>query len=203
MNPAESGKTVLGRSVTIRGEFTGAEDLIIEGNFEGTVRNPGASVTIGPHARVRANIGAKDVLIYGRVEGQIYATGAVSMRGDAAVQGDVFSPRFSIEESALLQGRVDPTRAGDPLPAGPVAASRVAGPHAVPQLLVLEAPEPIAVQPPLFITPPSGPSGGASGNSGNLPAGLAAAWRKLDAGAGDGEDGDGMASLHETEDRNF
>ena len=185
MNPGESGTTVLGRSAKFRGEFTGAENMVVEGDFEGVIRNPGANVTVGPQARVRAAIAARDIIIYGKVEGQIHASGTVSLRGDANVVGDVLGARFSMEENSVLRGRVDPSRAGEPLPSSasiPVAApprpTPVLAPRAVPapEPLVLRPVEPAPVEQPLFATPPS------SGH-GHLPAGLAAAWRKLDSAA--------------------
>src|ERR1700753_1363714 len=111
MNPGENATTVLGRSAKFRGEYTGAENMVVEGDFEGVIRNSGANVTVGPHARVRAAIAATDVIIYGKGEGQIHATGSVSLRGEANVVGDVLGSRFSMEENSVLRGKVDPTRA--------------------------------------------------------------------------------------------
>jgi cytoskeletal protein CcmA (bactofilin family) len=207
MNPGESGTTVLGRSAKFRGEFTGAENMVVEGDFEGVIRNPGANVTVGPQARVRAAIAARDIIIYGKVEGQIHASGTVSLRGDANVVGDVLGARFSMEENAALRGRVDPSRAGEPLPssafipvaAAPLRPTPVLAPRPVPALepLVLRPAEPAPVEQPLFVMPPAETSssfGKTSASShGHLPAGSAAAWRKLDSsgvpvsGTGDAE----------------
>jgi len=198
MNPGESGTTVLGRSAKFRGELTGAENMVVEGDFEGVIRNPGANVTVGPQARVRAAIAGRDVVIYGKVEGQIHATGSVSLRGDANVVGDVLGTRFSMEENSMLRGRVDPSRAGEPLPSSasvPVAAvparhMPVHKPRSVPapEPLVLRPVEPSAGEQPLFVTPPAETSASSgktpSSSYGHLPAGLAAAWRKLDSAAG-------------------
>jgi cytoskeletal protein CcmA (bactofilin family) len=188
MNPGESGTTVLGRSAKFRGEFTGSENMVVDGEFEGVIRNAGANVTIGPQARIRASIAARDVIVYGKVEGQIHASGSVSLRGDANVVGDVLGTRFSMEENSVLRGRVDPSRAGEPLPSSasvPVAAAPsrptpVLTPRPVPapEPLVLRPVEPAPTERPLFATPPAE----ASSNSRHLPAGLAAAWRKLDSG---------------------
>jgi len=190
MNPGESGTTVLGRSAKFRGEYTGSENMVVEGDFEGVIRNPEANVTVGPQARVRAAIAGRDVIVYGKVEGQIHATGSVSLRGDATVVGDVFGSRFSIEESALLRGRVDPSRAGEPLPsstsvpvvAAPPRPAPAVAPRPVPapEPLVLRPVEPVAVEQPLFATAPAETSSHYGKTPGHLPAGLAAAWRKLD-----------------------
>jgi len=186
MNPGESGTTVLGRTAKFRGEFSGSENMVVEGEFEGVIRNLGANVTIGPHASVRAAIAGRDVIVYGKVEGQIHASGSVSLRGNANVVGDVLGPRFSMEENAVLRGRVDPSRAGEPIPSSaslPVASagsrSMPVAPRSVPppEPLVLRPVEPTPVEQPLFVTPPAE----APSSYGHLPAGLAAAWRKLDA----------------------
>jgi len=198
MNPGDSGTTVLGRSAKFRGEFTGAENMVVEGDFEGVIRNPGANVTVGPQARVRAAIAGRDVIVYGKVEGQIHATGSVSLRGEATVVGDVLGSRFSMEENSVLRGRVDPSRAGEPLPASasiPVAAApprptplHSPRPVPAPEPLVLRPMEPAATEQPLFATPPAETSSSAgktpSSSYGHLPAGLAAAWRKLDSAGG-------------------
>jgi cytoskeletal protein CcmA (bactofilin family) len=189
MNAAGSGTTVLGRSVKIRGEFSGAEDLVLEGDFEGTIQNPGASVTIGEHARVRAGIAARDVVVHGRVEGEIHATGSVKLFGQATVVGNIFASRFALDEGSSFRGRVDPTRAAEPLPnsvssfaagsSGLSSESHAGQTRIVPELLVLVAPEPIAVQPALF---GAGAPVEEQPKYGHLPAGLAAAWRKMDSG---------------------
>jgi cytoskeletal protein CcmA (bactofilin family) len=200
MNPGEGGTTVLGRTAKFRGEFNGSENMVIEGDFEGVIRNAGANVTVGPQARVRAAIAARDVIIYGNVEGQIHATGSVSLRGVANVVGDVLGSRFSMEENSVLRGRVDSSRGGEPLPPSasiPVAAAPprrtpVLAPRPVPapEPLVLRPVEPVAAEQPLFATPPSetSPSFGKTPTSsyGHLTAGLVAAWNKLDSSASPG-----------------
>lgn len=106
MNPAE-GATAIGKSVTIRGELTGREDLYMDGEIEGTITLPDSRLTIGPNARVLADISARDVIILGRVNGNVHATGRVELRETAAVSGDILAGRLSIEESAAIKGRVE------------------------------------------------------------------------------------------------
>lgn len=110
-------ETVFGRSIKISGELHGSEDVSIEGDFEGVVRLDGATLTVGQDARVRANIAAKDVVVYGKVEGEIRATGSVSLLSHSVVIADIFASRFSIEDGAALRGLVDPSRALEPIPA--------------------------------------------------------------------------------------
>lgn len=106
MKPAE-GSTVIGRSVTIRGELSGKEDLYLDGTVEGTIALSGSRLTVGPNARVMAELNARDVVIYGFVEGNIRATGRIELRESAVVKGDIAAERLSIEENASIKGRVD------------------------------------------------------------------------------------------------
>ena len=106
MKPAE-GSTVIGRSVTIRGELTGNEDLFMDGDIEGTITLPGSRLTIGPNARVLADIHGLDIIVFGAVTGNIHATGRLELRQSASVAGDIFAGRLSIEESATVKGRVE------------------------------------------------------------------------------------------------
>ena len=106
MNPAE-GATAIGKSVTIRGELTGKEDLYMDGDIEGTITLPESRLTIGPNARILADISARDIIILGKVNGNVHASERVELRQTAAVSGDIFAGRLSIEESATVRGRVE------------------------------------------------------------------------------------------------
>ena len=106
MKPAE-GSTVIGKSVVIRGELSGNEDLYIDGDVEGTVTLRESRLTIGPNARVKADISVRDVVILGHLTGNVHATGRVDLRPSALVNGDILAGRLSIEESAVLTGRVE------------------------------------------------------------------------------------------------
>jgi cytoskeletal protein CcmA (bactofilin family) len=106
MKPAE-GSTVIGKSVIIRGGLSGNEDLFIDGDVEGTVTLPESRLTIGPNARVKADVSAREVVIFGHLTGNIQATGRVDLRQSAFVSGDILAGRLSIEESAVLTGRVE------------------------------------------------------------------------------------------------
>jgi cytoskeletal protein CcmA (bactofilin family) len=106
MKPAE-GSTVIGKSVIIRGDLSGHEDLYIDGDIEGTITLKESRLTIGPNAQIRADINVGDVVIFGKLAGNIHATGRVDLRQSASVKGDIFAGRLSIEESAVLSGRVE------------------------------------------------------------------------------------------------
>ena len=115
---ASRGSTVIGRSVTIRGELSGNEDLYMDGIVEGTITLPGSRLTVGPNARVMADLDARDVVIYGFVEGNIRATGRIELRESAEVQGDIAAERLSIEENASIKGRVELTEIAPEAEAG-------------------------------------------------------------------------------------
>jgi cytoskeletal protein CcmA (bactofilin family) len=106
MKPAD-GSTVIGKSVVIRGELSGNEDLYIDGDVEGTVTLEESRLTIGPNAKVRADISVREVVVFGRLTGNVKATGRVDLRQSALVSGDIVAGRLSIEESAVLTGRVE------------------------------------------------------------------------------------------------
>ena len=112
MKPAE-GSTVIGKSVIIRGGLSGNEDLFIDGDVEGTVTLPDSCLTIGPNAQVQADVSAREVVIFGRLTGNVKATGRVDLRQSALVKGDILAGRLSIEESAVLTGRVELKVASD------------------------------------------------------------------------------------------
>ncbi|MGD0444295.1 MAG: polymer-forming cytoskeletal protein [Edaphobacter sp.] len=125
MKPAD-GSTVIGKSVIIRGELSGSEDLYIDGDVEGTITLEESRLTIGPNARVKANISVRDVVIFGQLTGNVHAPGRVDLRQSAQVKGDILAGRLSIEESAVLTGRVELK------PSSEVAKSSVAPSAAVP-----------------------------------------------------------------------
>src|SRR5215471_5996795 len=105
LTPARLGKTVV-----IRGEVKGSEDLIIDGNVEGAITLAENRLTIGPNADVRADLSAKDVLIQGKLTGNIIATGRVELRAGSAVEGDVRALRLAIEDNAVFRGSVELTQ---------------------------------------------------------------------------------------------
>jgi cytoskeletal protein CcmA (bactofilin family) len=104
--PARIGKTVV-----IRGEVKGSEDLIVDGRVEGTVSLSESRLTIGPNANVAADLSAKDVLILGRVQGNVVASGRVELRAGCTVEGDIRALRLAVEDNAVFRGKVDLTQA--------------------------------------------------------------------------------------------
>jgi cytoskeletal protein CcmA (bactofilin family) len=104
--PARIGKTVI-----IRGEVKGSEDLIVDGRVEGTVSLSESRLTIGPNANVAADLSAKDILILGQVQGNLVASGRVELRAGCQVEGDIRALRLAVEDNAVFRGKVDLTQA--------------------------------------------------------------------------------------------
>lgn len=99
-------RTAIGRSFVIRGEVSGAEPLYIEGQIEGSIDFAGHSVTIGGNGTVEANINAREVVILGKVQGNIQCTDRVDIRSQGSLRGDVVTPRISVQDGASLEGSV-------------------------------------------------------------------------------------------------
>jgi cytoskeletal protein CcmA (bactofilin family) len=107
MAAVEGTNASIGKSVQIRGEVRGSEDLLVEGFVEGTITLQESRLTVGANARVQADISARDVVLLGIVVGNIIATGRVELRGSANLTGDISASRLSIEENAVFSGKVD------------------------------------------------------------------------------------------------
>ena len=105
MNPAE-GTTVLGKTIQLHGEITGAEEMFIDGKFQGSIHLTASRLVLGPNAEVDAELQVQDLIVLGRHHGSVTATGRVELRQNAELIGDITAARLSIEESALLRGRV-------------------------------------------------------------------------------------------------
>lgn len=106
----ENSPARIGKSVVIRGEVKGSEDLIVDGQVEGTVTLTESRLTIGPNANVAADLSAKDVLVLGRVQGNIVAGGRVELRAGCSMEGDIRALRLAVEDNALFRGKVDLTQ---------------------------------------------------------------------------------------------
>ena len=123
MNAADGTVAIIGKSVQIRGEVKGSEDLMVDGHVEGTITLLESRLTIGPNAHVAANISAKDVILFGQLIGNVSATGRVELRDGCDLVGDISAARLSIEEKAVFRGKVEPLQGEK---AGGVAPAKVA-----------------------------------------------------------------------------
>jgi cytoskeletal protein CcmA (bactofilin family) len=101
------GLAQIGKSVVVKGELSGSEDLYVDGQVEGTIALKGNSLTVGPNGQVKASVEAKAVVVQGKLEGNIQASDRVELRKSAIVTGDITTQRISIEEGAYLKGKVD------------------------------------------------------------------------------------------------
>jgi len=112
----------IGKSVIIKGELSGSEDLYVDGVVEGTIELHGNNLVIGPNGQVRANVNSKGVVVQGKLEGNIRASERAELRKSAVAVGDILTQRIAIEEGAYFKGKVDIQReAAQP---GSVATTR-------------------------------------------------------------------------------
>ncbi len=101
----------IGSSVFIKGELSGNEDVYLDGEVEGGIELRDFALTVGPKGRVRANIHAKTVVVQGKVEGDISADHRVELRKSAMVTGNIHAQRLTIEDGALIAGKVEMVQA--------------------------------------------------------------------------------------------
>jgi cytoskeletal protein CcmA (bactofilin family) len=123
----EKGPVNIGKSVVIKGELTGSEDLTIEGHVEGKIELRQNVLTIGPNGKIKAQVFAKSVIVLGEVTGNVTASDKVDIRDNGSVDGDIVSPRVAIAEGAHFRGSVDMQRKGG---AAPQAQGKPATPQA-------------------------------------------------------------------------
>ncbi len=119
LNPAAPVKTVtspieqatIGRTLVIKGEVSGSESLYVDGRIEGTLSFKDHRVTVGRNGVVQANIAAREVVIMGKVTGNVECSDRVDIRSEGTLTGDVVSARISVEDGAMLRGSVQLTPA--------------------------------------------------------------------------------------------
>ncbi len=109
---ASSEQATIGKSLVVKGEVTGSESLYIDGKVEGAINLPGNRVTVGRNGQVSANISAREVVVLGKVRGNINASDRVDIRSEGALTGDVIAQRISIEDGAFFKGGIDIRKPG-------------------------------------------------------------------------------------------
>jgi cytoskeletal protein CcmA (bactofilin family) len=107
-------QATIGKSLVIKGEVTGSESLYIDGRVEGSISLAGNRVTIGRNGVVAANINAREIVVLGKVRGNLTASDRVDIRSDGSLTGDVVAARISIEDGAYFKGGIDIRKAGTP-----------------------------------------------------------------------------------------
>jgi len=106
-SPADRTGADLGKSVVIKGELSGSEDLTLHGQMEGKISLPEHTLTIGPQADVKADIAAKAVVVVGTVTGRVSAKDRIDIRSSGRITGDIVSPRLVVAEGGILRGKVE------------------------------------------------------------------------------------------------
>ena len=122
--PQDHSYALIGRSVVIKGELDGSEDLTIEGHVEGKIELRDNTLTVGVNGQVKAQVFAKSVVVLGELIGNINASEKVDIRDNGSVDGDIVAPRVAIAEGAHFRGSIDMQRKA-------AAAGPVEGPFAV------------------------------------------------------------------------
>jgi cytoskeletal protein CcmA (bactofilin family) len=125
---APTDQATIGKSLVVKGEVTGSEGLYIDGRVEGSINLPGNRVTVGRNGNVAANISAREVVVLGKVRGNISASDRVDIRSEGSLTGDVVAQRISIEDGAFFKGGIDIRKPGNEKPqAAPVAGGATTG----------------------------------------------------------------------------
>ena len=110
---ASGEQATIGKSLVVKGEVSGSESLFIDGKVEGAINLPGNRVTVGRNGQVAANIMAREVVVLGKVRGNISASDRVDIRSEGSLTGDVAAARISIEDGAYFKGGIDIRKPGD------------------------------------------------------------------------------------------
>jgi cytoskeletal protein CcmA (bactofilin family) len=143
----QAGRDVvnIGKSVVIKGELNGSEDLTIEGQVEGKIELKDHVLTIGPNGKIKAQVFAKALIVLGEVTGNVTATDKVEIRDGGSVDGDLIAPRVAIADGAHFRGSVDMQRRAAPAGAQQQSAQQK---HTAPQASQVPTPAAaVAAQP--------------------------------------------------------
>ena len=136
----------IGKSVVIRGELSGSENLYLDGEVEGSIQLKGHTLTIGPNGKIHASVQAQEVIVHGRVEGNIFASDRVELKSSAVLTGDLATQRIRIEDGAFFKGAIDIQKPEPKVEAAPEqpkpAASAAAASSSAPSM-----PSPMAAAP--------------------------------------------------------
>lgn len=124
--PTAGDQATIGKGLVIKGEITGTESLFIDGKVEGSINLPGNRVTVGQHGQVAASmavcITAREIVVMGKIHGNVSATDRVEIRAEGALTGDVSAARISIEDGAFFKGGIDIRKSEAAVKAEPIAA---------------------------------------------------------------------------------
>ncbi|HVO63462.1 MAG TPA: polymer-forming cytoskeletal protein [Terriglobales bacterium] len=132
-------QATIGRSLCIKGEISGSESLFIDGKVEGTINLTDNRVTIGRNGDVKANVTAKEVVVMGKLHGNVAVTDRVDIRAEGALSGDVVAHRLSIEDGAYFKGSVDLKRSEQKINAEAAKTVKTDTSHSQPQPMTMGA----------------------------------------------------------------
>ncbi|MDT8448998.1 MAG: polymer-forming cytoskeletal protein [Wenzhouxiangellaceae bacterium] len=131
--PTRGQAAIIGPSISINGQLSGDEDLIIEGRVKGTVQLKKHTLTVGSQGTLDAEVYANTILVDGTVNGDLYASERISIRKSAKIDGNILAPRISLEDGARFRGSIDMDAESEAFRKvfGSQAGSKSAGPTAV------------------------------------------------------------------------
>jgi cytoskeletal protein CcmA (bactofilin family) len=118
----------IGKSISIRGDLTGNEDMVIDGQVEGKVDLPNNQLTVGADGKVKAEVHAKSVVVVGLVDGNVFGLERVEIQATGRIEGDVTAPKLIVAEGAQLNGAIKMTGKADR--AGSAGSEAAAAPTA-------------------------------------------------------------------------
>jgi len=121
--PAPAGSATIGKAVMIKGQIFSREDLVIDGEVEGTVEAHEHRVTVGPNGKVQAGVKAREIVVQGTIQGNVDAAEKIEIKKDARLVGDIKTARIVIEDGAYFKGSIDITK-DNKAPAQPQRAER-------------------------------------------------------------------------------
>jgi cytoskeletal protein CcmA (bactofilin family) len=141
VSTATADQATIGKSLVIKGEVTGSESLYIDGRVEGSINLAGNRVTVGRNGVVSANINAREIVVLGKVRGNLTASDRVDIRSDGSLTGDVVAARISIEDGAYFKGGIDIRKPGDSKGGsnGPSSSSSASSSSSTPEPVAIEA----------------------------------------------------------------
>src|SRR5215469_1643196 len=122
----------IGKSVVVKGELSGSEDLYLDGEVEGTIELRDHTLVVGPNGRLRAHISAREVILHGKAEGNVSGSERVELKKSCVLVGDISTQRIVIEDGAFFKGSVDLHRESKPEPRKAMAATATAPPSPSP-----------------------------------------------------------------------
>ncbi len=131
MSSASGGSATIGKAVMIKGQIFSQEDLVIDGEVEGTVEAQEHRVTVGPNGKVHAGVKAREIVVLGTINGNVEAADKIDIRKEARLVGDIKTSRIVIEDGAYFKGSIDITK-GEPRPVRERGERGVATPAAQP-----------------------------------------------------------------------